>query len=123
MHGLVVNVGAEGLGDVEAVALCFAGDTEMFLLITDKVFGTSNHPRALDTLDGGCDESTSQVRIGAKSLLDQASVSQFVAFEANTHPVSTTLWRTAKRAANGPQLDVYTFVAMFLAHGIATGES
>lgn len=69
MHCFIVNVGAEGACDVPAIALRFPHLTEMLLFVGDVMLCARNDALALNTLDRGSDESTSQVWIRAKAFL------------------------------------------------------
>lgn len=56
MHCLVVKIRAEGLSDVEAVALSLTNLSEVLLLVQDEVLGARNYILGLDALDGGSNE-------------------------------------------------------------------
>lgn len=64
MQGGVVDVCANAITDVEAKASRFGALTKMLLLVADKVFGTGNDTRALDTLDSLGEQDAGQGRIG-----------------------------------------------------------
>lgn len=69
MDSFVINVGADRLGDIVAIALGFSHLAEVFLLVADQVFGASNDTRALNALDRWSNQGSRQVRIGAESFL------------------------------------------------------
>jgi hypothetical protein len=69
MQGLVVGVGANGVGNVVTIALRFANLAKVFLFVEYVVLGACNDTCTLDALDRRCDQSTSQIWIRAKPFL------------------------------------------------------
>lgn len=52
MHRLVINVGTQTLGDVEAIALSLGCLTETLLLVSDVMLGACNDSSILNASDG-----------------------------------------------------------------------
>lgn len=102
MHRTVVNVGAERLGDIKPVALCFRSLTEVLLLVQNIVLGASNDTGILDALDGLGYHKASERRIGRETL-----------------PVSATIRVSAERTGNRAQLHIDALVAKLLTHSEA----
>ena len=75
MHGLVVNVGAFTLCNVETIHLRFGRVPEMLLLVADVVLGASHDAGCLDALDGRRNQSARQVWIWRETFLESMSVS------------------------------------------------
>src|SRR6202012_4729513 len=60
VHGLVIQVGADTLIDVIAIALRLARLAEMLLLVENVMLGASNDTSILNTLDGFREQLTGQ---------------------------------------------------------------
>ncbi len=69
MHGLVVEVGANGGRNVVPIAPRFTNLAKVFLFVEDVVLGACNDTCTLNALNRRCDQSTSQIWIGAKPFL------------------------------------------------------
>lgn len=69
MHGLVVDVGTETLGGVEAVAESLRGLAEVLLLIADVMLGACNYSSVLYASDGGIDQCAGEIWIGTETFL------------------------------------------------------
>lgn len=67
MEGLVIDVAAYAITDIESESLRFWCLSEMLLFIANVMFATSNDPRALDALDGLGELNAGQDRIRAIS--------------------------------------------------------
>ena len=59
MHGLVVEVGAKGGGDVVTIALRFTNLAKVFLFVDYVVLGACNDTSTLNALNRRCNQSTS----------------------------------------------------------------
>lgn len=73
VHGLVVNVGTNALGNVETITLSLACLTKPLLFISDVMLCACNDSSILDSSNGGIDQGASQIWIGTESFLRKLS--------------------------------------------------
>jgi hypothetical protein len=69
VHGLVVDVGAQTLSYVEAIALSLACLTEMLLFIANIMLCACDDSSILDASNSRIDQGASQIWIRAESFL------------------------------------------------------
>jgi hypothetical protein len=69
VHGLVINIGTNTLGNVETITLSLASLAESLLFIGDEMLCACNNSSILNTSNGGINQGTSQIWIGTESFL------------------------------------------------------
>lgn len=77
MHGLVIDVRALTLCDIETIILRLGGVPEMFLLIADVVLSACHNASCLDTLDGRRNKSAGKVWVWREAFLGRMLISPF----------------------------------------------
>lgn len=95
MHGFVVDVRTQTLGDIEAIAFRLACLTEMLLFIANVMLCACNDSCVLNASNRGVDQGASQIWVGAKSLLRYSSDTVKAPISLSTCPVPAPFGRTA----------------------------
>jgi hypothetical protein len=95
MHGLVVDVGADTLSDVEAIALSLRCLTEVLLFVGDVVLGARNDSSVLNASNCWIDQRASQVRIWTETFLRELLSNGPETTRRSTYPVPSPFWSTS----------------------------
>jgi hypothetical protein len=69
VHGLVIDIRAYTLGDIEAIALSFGCLTEELLFIANVMLCACNDSSILNASDGGIDQGTGQIWVRTETFL------------------------------------------------------
>lgn len=73
MHGLVINICADTLGNIETIALSLTCLPKMLLFIADVVLCACNDSGILNAPDSGIDQGASQIRVRTEPFLQALS--------------------------------------------------
>jgi hypothetical protein len=117
MHGLVINIRAQGRCDVVAIALRLSDLTEMLLFIGDEVLGARHYTLTLNALDGGTDQGSGQIGVGTKTFLQRSQYRVWFR-TSRTDPVATSFRRATQWTADRTKRNIDTFLPVLGTDGL-----